>query len=175
MDRSAKALESFCEDDETWVDSWTVSAVGRGWSAAMPGLAATETVGLTDERLLWFDDDLEAVDRADIEAVSTAVVDHQDATPLVRGGAAALVLGALGSIALLFVLSVPLTTGLVPLAAGLLAFVGSVGFARARKRAGEQLMQHRLRIEAGDSAVTVWGDDEVVESLAAALDRSTDS
>lgn len=174
MDRSAKALESFCGDDETWVDSWTVSRVGRGLSGAMPGVTGTETVGLTDRRLLWLDENLESVALGDVESVSTDALEHGNAPGSVRVGAAALVFGAIGSVAALFALSLPLATALAPLAVGLLLFVGSVGVARARAETGAEVVQHRLRIETPESVVTVWGDEADVEALAAAVDPSSD-
>lgn len=171
MDRSEKALASFCEDGETWVDSWTVSAVGRGWDAAMPGFS-TQTVGLTDRRLLWLDENLETVELADVESVSTDEVDHSNAPGVVRAGAFALVLGAMASAALAFLLSTPLSTAVLPLAAGALLFVGSIGVARAREETGARLVQHRLQIDAGEDVVTVWGDEGDVAALADALEES---
>lgn len=174
MDRSAKALESFCEDDEAWVDSWTVSAVGRGWGAAIPGSSADETIGLTDRRLLWLDENLESVVLDDVESVTTDVLEHSSAPGSVRLGAVALVLGAFGSAVSLVVLSFPLATALLPLVVGLIVLVGSIGVARARAETGAKNVYHQLLIELDDSFVTVWGDRESVEMLADALDPAAE-
>lgn len=172
MDRSAKALESFCEGDEAWEGSWKVSAVGRGWDAAMPGFSS-ETVGLTDRRLLWLDENLETVELTDVEAVSTDTVEHGNAPGVVRAGALALVLGAIGSAVLFLLFSAGLRTAILPLTGGTLLFVGSIGVARAREETGARLMQHRLQIETAESVVTVWGDQEDVQALADALDSES--
>lgn len=172
MDRSAKALESFCGDDETWVDSWRVSAIGRGWNAAMPGFSK-ETVGLTDQRLLWLEENLETVDVAAIESVTSDEVSHHSAPGMVRAGGVALVLGAMATAAMLFVFSFSLTTALVPLAIGAGIFALSIGFARARQKSDAQLMQHRLQIETDDSVVIVWGDQEDMATLKDAIEPET--
>ena len=140
----------------------------------MPGFSR-QTIGLTDRRLLWLDENLETVERAAVETVSTDQVEHRNAPRMVRAGGAALVLGALASAVMLFVLSSPLSTASLPLTGGVVLFLTSIGFARARDESGAQLMQHRLQIETPESVVTVWGDQEDVAPLADALDAERDS
>lgn len=166
MDASARALHSFLDEDEEWVESWAVAAVGRGLTAATPRPSGEETVGLTDRRLLWLDENLESVALADVTSVDADAVDHARAPPLVRAGGAALVFGALGSAALLFALSFPLATGLVPFGVGVVAFVATLWVARARAEASDRVRRHRLRIEADGEVLTVWCDEPTCAEIA---------
>lgn len=175
MDRSVRALESFCEDDEEWVDSWTVDVIGRGWKVAPSPSASDRTVGLTDRRLLWLDGELESVTVADVESVTTDVIERRNAPPVVRIGAIAMVLGIAASVASTVLLSVPLTTAVLPFAVGLLAFVATIAVARVRESPVTEHVHHRLKIDTDDGVVSVWDDEATLTSIADALETAAES
>lgn len=167
MNRTERALASFLDgDDEELVETWTVDTINRGFELSPPGMGPTETLGLTDRRLLWLDDELESVEFADIKAVKTETTQSGAGSAIVRLGVLGLVIGVLATVVLwLFTsLSTPLTVA--PLGVGLFTLVLSAITARRHDDGeAEAATQHYLVIRTPRTAVQIFAGRESVEEL----------
>jgi len=162
-------LRSFLTDDESLHATATVDGVQRGFSATPPRANGTVTVGVTEDRLLWFDDELDELDRTGIESVEGDVVDHQSAPTIVRIGSFVMIAGVVAAL-FSYVFggqSLPAALGLA--VGGVLAFVATVAVARVREDAGSEFVKHRLTVEGSEETVQLWGDRDELTTLKAVL------
>lgn len=159
MSDDERVLRSFVPAEEQWQDSRTVTSVAHS-KGQLPPQGGQQTVAVTDERLLWFTDELEEVTLADVDEIDHEYVERQTAPPMVLGGGLLFVLGIFASIGAFlanvgdtFVVAMPAMTGLA-------AFVVARVVASVTGREGETLAGHRLRLWTDDGPISLWGDDE---------------
>lgn len=175
MSDDEQVLASFCDGDERLRETWTVTAVERGRPRKPPQAGGDLTLGLTDRRLLWFDEELGSVALAALEGVEPGVTRHRSAPRIVRLGSVAMMLGLLTTVTATVLSLASLPTALLPVIAGVFAFAGALVYARATGQSGSERSQHRLRIDDGGEPVTVWADEATSEAIATALDGSRGS
>ncbi|WP_136686735.1 hypothetical protein [Halorhabdus amylolytica] len=165
MDRTERALASFLGDDEELVETWTVDTIIRGFELSPPGMGPTETLGLTDRRLLWLDEDLETVEFEDVEAIKTETMQSGTGSAILRLGVLSLAIGILATIALwLFMSFSPLLTA-APFGVGVVTFALSVVTARLRDddEAGETY--HYLAVQTSRTTLQVYATEATVETI----------
>ena len=179
MSDDERVLRSFVAADEEWLGSWSVTQVKRSKGHLPPSPAGAETVAVTDDRLLWFENELDDVTLDDVEDVESDYVEQQAAPPMVMAGGLLFVLGVFASIGALvggvgdtLIVSMPALTGLA-------IFLGARVVANATGREGDTREGHRMRLWIDGDPVTIWAHDEdVVDELEttilAVLDGSTD-
>ncbi|WP_135662059.1 hypothetical protein [Halorhabdus rudnickae] len=166
MDRTERALASFLDGDEELVETWTVDTINRGFELSPPGMGDSETLGLTDRRLLWLDDELETVD---LEVIRH--VDHESVRPhstplLLTVGALALVLGALATPALWLLASLSTVETLAPLAVGVGLFVVTSVLSHVRDGdVDDDEHFHYLELRTERTTVQIYADLEIVDAI----------
>jgi len=177
MDRTERALASFLDDEEALVETWTVDTINRGFELSPPGMGPTETLGLTDRRLLWLDDDLETVEFADVKAIKTETMQSGTGSAMLRLGVLGLVVSVLAtSLLWLFAsLSTPLT--IAPLGLGLLTFALSAITARRQKEDDgdvEAATHHYLVVRTPRTSVQIFAERELVEEIHDGVEAARD-
>lgn len=165
-----QVLASFCDGDEAIRETWTVMAVERGRPGAPPQVGGDLTLGLTDRRLLWFDEELGSVALAAVEDVDAGVTRHRSAPRIVRLGSAAMMVGLLATVTATVLSLASLPAAVLPVILGVLAFAGTMVYARVTGQSGSEHSQHRLRIDDGGEPVTVWAEEATTAAVAVALD-----
>lgn len=170
MSDDERVLASFCDGDEELGETWQVTAVERGRPRSPPQTGGDETLGLTDRRLLWFDEELDSVALAAVESVDSGVTRHRSAPRIVRIGSGAMVVGLLTTVGATFLSLTTLPVALLPVVVGVVAFAGSLLYARASGQSGTERVQHRLRIDDGGEPVTVWTDEATAAAIASAVE-----
>ncbi|ACV10259.1 hypothetical protein Huta_0070 [Halorhabdus utahensis DSM 12940] len=164
MDPSEKALESLLADDESLVESWTVDTVTRGFEFSPPGLGGTETVGLTDRRIVWLDDELETVDLEDIRSVGVDSVGQSLASMLLITGPIATVLGAIVTIVLRLFTSLPAPLTLAPLGIGLCILVAALVGSRLQDPEDVD-RQYYLDMKTLETTVQIYATESTVVEM----------
>lgn len=174
-DRTAsdeRVLASFLDGEEELRATWRVDAVHRGWATSPPQFGDDVRLGLTDRRLLWDDEELDSVALAAVEDVERDVHVHRSAPRIVRIGSAAMLLGLVTTVGVVGLGLADLTTGLLPIVVGVLAFLGAVGYARFSGQSTVDRVQPRLRIDDGGEQVTVWGEEDALDAVRDAVAES---
>jgi hypothetical protein len=164
-------LRSFLEEDESLLAVAGVRAAQRGFSTTPPQLADDATVGVTERRLLWFTDELETVDRAEINGVERDSVSHQSAPTVVRLGSFAMIAGLVGAVVAVLFAGQSLPVGLGLAAGGVAIFAATIGVARVRGDTGGDggFEHHRLNVKTTTELVQLWGDAAALSEIADAL------
>lgn len=164
-----EVLQSVLADDESLDTTATLSAVHRGFSTTPPQLAADVRAGVTERRLLWVDDGLEAVERSAIEGVERGTVSHQSAPRVVRAGSFVMLVGVVaGLVAGVFGgQSLPVAAGLA--LGGVAVFGATIALARVQGHTGGGFEHHRLTVETPEELVQLWGDPEALSAVESAL------
>jgi hypothetical protein len=159
MSDDERVLRSFVADDEEWLECWSLTAVKRS-VGQLPPKSGTETVALTDERVLWFDDELEDVWLAAVEETDREYVERQSAPPMVLGGGLLFVLGVFITLGAFFASAGDAFVIAMPAMTGLAAFLATWVVANVTDREGETWAGHRVRLWLAEGPVSIWGDDE---------------
>lgn len=163
MDRSEQALASLLED-EPLEETWTVDTINRGFELSPPGMGDTETLGLTDRRLVWLAEELESVDVSDIRSMDVESVNQAPSSALVLLGPVLGLLGAPLSAALWLFTSLSIEIVLAPLAIGALVFV--VGLVSSQFGSDDDAeVYHYLELRTVDSTVQVYATPDLVETI----------
>ena len=175
MSDDERVLRSFVGEDEAWQGHWTVTAVKRSAGQLPPGAAGEETVAVTDDRLLWFQNELETVAIDRIENVELEYVEQQAAPPIVLGGGLLFVVGVFASIGAFFANAGGPMIVALPALTGLMVFLATRIVADHTGREGEVRAGHRLRLWVDGDPVSVWGQEEAtIEEVAAAIDGAVE-
>lgn len=164
-------LRSFLSDEESLLSTATAEAVQTGFTTTPPQLGDDVAVGVSDRRLLWFDDELETIDRSSIESVERDAVSHQSAPAIARIGSFLMIGGIVAGLVSAVFTDQPLLVSVGLAVAGILAFAATVGVARVRGDTGGGIEKHRLTIEHDGGLVLVWSTESALAELAAALDE----
>jgi len=166
-----QVLRSFLNDDESLLTTVTVQAVQRGFTTTPPQLEERVTVGVTGDRLLWFDDELATIERSSIDGLERDTVSHRSAPTIVRVGSFAMIAGVVAALVggLFAGQSLPVSLGLA--AGGVAVFVVTIAVARFRGDTGDGIEKHRLTIETADELVQVWGTEAELGQFHGALDE----
>lgn len=170
----AQILQSFLDGDEELQATVTVEAVQRGFSTSPPMSGDDVTVGVTRDRLLWFDDELETVPLDEIERVEQSHIEHQSAPTIVRLGSFGLIFGILAAIGTAVATDYSLLVSIALVAGGALAFVATILVARSRDESGSQFEKHRLVVE-GDAMVLIWGQQDALSAIESAIAERIES
>lgn len=162
-------LKSFLDDDESLRSTATVDAVQRGFTTTPPQLEDSVTVGVTDRRLLWFDEELDTIERSAIESVERDSVSHRSAPTVVRVGSFAMIAGIVAGLVggLVGGLSLPVSLGLV--AGGIAVFAATLALARVRGDTASGFEKHRLTVETDDQLIQLWGTDDALATVESEL------
>lgn len=164
MDRSEQALSSLLGDGEPLRETWSVDTVTRGFEFSPPGFGGSETVGLTDQRLVWLDDELETVDLADVTSVDINSVGQSPASMLLVVGPIAIVLGAVASSVLWFFTSLPSMVTLAPVGLGILALAAA--FVGSRFQDSEDVeRQYYLDVKTIETTIQVYATESTVRAM----------
>lgn len=167
MDRTERALASVLDDDEELRETWQVDTIKRGFDLSPPGMGSGETLGLSDRRLLWLDDELETVALADVKAVKIETMQAGTASAVLRIGLLSLVISALATIALWLFTSFSTLLTAAPLGLGVFTFALSVVTARLRDdgedEAGETY--HYLAVQTPRTTLQVYATEGTVEAI----------
>lgn len=166
-----QVLQSFLHDDESLASIVTIQAAQRGFTTTPPQLAEEATVGVTEQRLLWFDEGLETIDLSAINSVEVGSVEHQSAPTIVRVGSVVLLAGIVAGIVGWLFAGLSPTVGIGLATAGVVAFVASIGTARARGDTGGGFEKHRLSIQHDDGVALLWGSETELTTIESALDE----
>lgn len=164
MDRSEQALASLLDEDESLQETWNANTINRGFEMSPPGMGGSETLGLTERRLVWLDEELETLELADVVSVDTNAI-AQSATSLLFGIASlSIVVGAIASIVLWLFTSFSTVVTLAPVGIGVILLL--VAFLRSRVRDSEDVeYQHFLEVKAAETIVQVYATESTVESM----------
>ena len=170
MSDDERVLRSFVAEDEEWLGSWSITQIKRSKGHLPPSPAGAETVAVTEDRLLWFQNELDDVTLADVENVESEYIEQQAAPPMVMGGGLLFVLGVFASIGA-FVAGVGDTLVVsMPALTGLAIFLGARVVASVTGQEGDTREGHRMRLWTDGEPVTIWAHDEdVVDELEAAI------
>ena len=168
MDRSEKALASLLADDEQLCETWSVDTINKGFSMSPPGMGPNETLGLTDRRLVWLDEELETIDLDDIRAIEATSVDRSSAPVVVVLGSIAIVLGIIATPLLWLFASLPIEQTLAPLALGIVLYLLSSVITAIRTDGEEVDRQHYLEVRTARTTAQVYDSKATVEEM---LDR----
>lgn len=164
MDRSEQALASLLGEDESLLETWTADTINRGFELSPPGMGGSETLGLTDRRLVWLDDDLETVDLGDVVSVETNSVSRTPGSTLALIGPVLLVLGAIATVALWLLSSFSVGVVLAPLGIGALVFL--LGLLSTRLRDPDDVdRQYYLEVKTMETTLQVYAMESTVESM----------
>lgn len=163
-------LQSFLSDDESLLWTEHVEAVQDGFTTTPPQMGDDVTVGVTEQRLLWFDDELAAVDRSAIDSVERDTVGHRSAPTIVRIGSLAMLAGLVAAVVSTAFAGQPLTVAAGLAIGGIAVFAATIALARIRGDASGDFEKHRLTVTHDDGLVLLWGSENGLSSLAAALD-----
>jgi len=166
-----RVLQSFLDGDESLVSTATIEAAQRGFSAAPPQLGDDLVAGVTEHRLLWFDDELATVELSAIQSVDVDSVSHRSAPTIVRIGSFAMIAGLVAALVGSLFAGQPLRISLALAAGGVLAFAATIAIARLREDTASGFEKHRLTVDAGDELIQLWGSEEPLGALATALDE----
>ncbi|MFB6202035.1 MAG: hypothetical protein ABEI98_08490 [Halorhabdus sp.] len=166
MDRSRKALASLLAADEELLESWTVDTINEGFELSPPGMGPDETLGLTERRLIWLDEDLESVDLDDVLVVSGESVSESASPVLATGGILALVLGIVATPALWVLTSLPIAQTIAPLVGGVILF--GLATIASHLRTGDDggNRQHYLEVKTARTTVQVYASEDTVTEMA---------
>jgi len=164
MDPSERALDSLLEEGEPLVETWTVDSTTRGLEFSPPGLGGTETVGLTDRRLVWLDDELETVDLADVTSVGIDSVGQSTTSLLLVTGPIATVLGAIVTAVLWLFTSLPGIVTVAPLGLGVFVLLAAVVGSRLQDTENIE-RQYYLDVKTTETTVQVYATESTVESM----------
>lgn len=170
-------LRSFLADDESLLAVAGVRAAQRGFSTTPPQLADDAIVGVTERRLLWYEGELETVDRADINGVEPDSVSHQSAPTVVRVGSFAMIAGIVAGVAATVFAGQSLAVALGLAAGGIAIFAATIGLARIRGDTVEDgggFEHHRLNVKTTTQLVQLWGDENALSSIETALEAEAD-
>lgn len=162
-------LQSFLADDESLLCTAALNAVQDGLTTAPPQLGGDVAVGVTEHRLLWFDDELETVERSAIESVERDTVSHQSAPTIARIGSFLMIAGIVGGVVSVVFTAQPLIVSAGLAVGGILAFAATIAVARARGDTGGGIEKHCLTVERDGGPVLLWGREDALSSLATAL------
>lgn len=166
-----QVLQSFLNDDESLLTTVTVQAVQRGFTTTPPQLEESVTVGVTGDRVLWFDDELSTIEQSSIDRLERDTVSHRSAPTIVRIGSFAMIAGIVAALVggLFAGQSLPVSLGLAT--AGIGVFAVTIAVARVRGDTGDGFEKHRLAIETDDELVQLWGVEAALGQLHGALDE----
>lgn len=159
MSDDERVLRSFVVEDEELQDLYTITTAKHS-KGQLPPAGGEETVAVTDERVLWFSNELQDVSFDVIEETDLEYVERQAAPPVVLGGGLLFVVGIFASIGAFFAGVESLLVVAMPAMTGLAAFMGTRIFADVTGREGQTRAGHRLRLWTEDGPVSLWGDDE---------------
>jgi len=166
MDASERALASLLGADEELQETWTVDTINKGLSFSPPGMGTDETLGLTERRLLWLDDELESVAFDDLRDAKIETMQSGSSSAIVRLGVVALVFGVLTTAGLWLLSPLSTVVAVAPLAIG----VGTLGLAavtaRLRDEDGEETEQHYLKLRTSRTTVQVFAEADTVAEIA---------
>lgn len=175
MDRTERALASFTGEDEELSTTWEVDSIVRGLSFSLPGIGEGETLGVTDSRLLWLDEDLETVEIAAVEDIEITSISRSSAPWTIRLGAIALTLGLIGTPLLWLFASLSLLETLAPLGMGVLVLALTTAIARLRGQTVEEgESQHFARLRTSASVVQIFADEETLEEIVDAIESTAE-
>lgn len=165
-------LTSFLAADERLVSTATADGVVRGFTTTPPQFGDGVTVGVTDHRLIWFDDELGELDSGQIDEVDIETVAHRTAPLVVRLGSFAMLAGLVAGVVAGTLTGQPLTVSLGLAGGGIAAFALSLAVARYSGDRGGGFERHRLTVQTADDHVEIWGDPDDLASIEAALASS---
>lgn len=175
LDASEQALASFTDDGEEFRRSWTVDTINRGLSLSPPGFGDDQTLGLTDRRLLWLDENLEEVDLDGVMAVERKTISKTSAPLWVRIGAVVLTLGIIATPALWFLTSLSTLEVLTPLLVGVFVYTLTTILARISGQTVEEEIRHQyLQLQTERSVVQIYADKDVLDAVADAIETTPD-
>jgi hypothetical protein len=163
-------LTSFVLDEESLVDTWWIDSVAWGQSRVPSAGPDSEVVALTDHRFMWFDGELQAIDREAIETVERADFTHTTRPALVTAGRVAFGLGVVASIGALFLTDLDFLTATMPAMTGFGALLGMIVTARVRGETGTEVDLLRVVVETDEEVATLWGEGEEIRAVADALE-----
>ena len=164
MDRSEQALSSLLDAEESLLETWHVDTINRGFELSPPGMGDSETIGLTDRRLIWLDDELESVHVSDIRSTGVESVNQAPSSALVLLGPVLGLLGAPLSAALWLFTSFSFEIVLAPLALGGLVFAVGLVISQLGDNDDAEIY-HYLEIRTVDSTVQVYATAETAETI----------
>ncbi|CCQ32181.1 hypothetical protein HLRTI_002759 [Halorhabdus tiamatea SARL4B] len=164
MDRSERALSSLLGEEEPLRETWRVDTVTRGFEFSPPGLGGSETVGLTDQRLVWLDDELETVDLADVTSVGINSVGQSPTSMLLVVGPIAVVFGVITSLLLWLFTSLPSIVTLAPVGLGVLALVAAFVGSRFQDPADVE-RQYYLDVKTVETTIQVYATESTVRAM----------
>ncbi|WP_181686860.1 DUF6232 family protein [Halorhabdus salina] len=173
-DRAKQALRSFLGDDEQLLETWAVDGATRGLSLSVPTLGDSETLGLTDQRLLWLDEDLETVPLENIRDLEPTSMQPSGAGLLAGVGGLALALGLLVTPILWVFVDVSARMALAPIVIGAVLFVAGLVGSRLRDDSDDRPAQHYLQIRTSETTVQVFADDSDIEDIRERIATATD-
>jgi hypothetical protein len=173
-DRTEQALRSFLADDEQLLATWTVDGITRGLSLSVPTLGASETLGLTDRRLLWLDEELETVPLEDVHELEATSMQASGAGLLAGVGGLALALGLLITPLLWVFTDVSAQLALAPIVIGAVTFVAGLAGSRVRDDSDDRPAHHYLQIRTVKTTVQVFADESVVAAIREQIETATD-
>lgn len=178
MTDDERVLASFLEAEEPLRETWRIAGVTLGAAATPPPTNREVPVGLTDRRLVWYDEDRDeafgAVALSAVSATERDAHDHRSAPRIVRGAGAALALGVLTSVALFVFELGALRAAAAPALLGVIAFLVALAYARWYELEATVRTYPFLRIDDGERDVTLWGPSAELDAIAAALGESAD-
>jgi hypothetical protein len=171
MTSDERVVTSFVAEDEDLRGTWTATKVAYGKGQIPPMVSGEEVVAVTDERVLWFQDELEALPLDAIEGVDREYIERQAAPPMVLGGGLVFVLSIFASIGAFFANAGGPLVVAMPALTGLLVFVLAFVVARLTGREGQVTSGHRLRLWTEGGAVSIWaGEEEAVAGIEGAVE-----
>lgn len=174
-DTDVQILRSFLDDGEELRSTVTVEAVQRGFSASPPAVGDDVAVGVTRDRLLWFDDELESLPLGDVHTVEQSYIEHRSAPTVVRLGSFGFILGVLAAIGTAVATDHSLLVSVALAVAGAIAFVASILHARSRGESGSTFEKHRLLVESEDAMVLIWGTADALSTIESAVTDRTET
>lgn len=160
MSDDERVLRSFVAEDEALLGLWNVTQIKRSKGHVPPSPVGEETVAVTAERVLWFQNELEEVRIGDLEDAEAEYVEQQAAPPMVMGGGLLFVLGIFVSIGGLIAGVGDTLLLAMPALTGLAVFLGTRVLANVTDSEGETRNGHRLRLWTDDGPVSIWGHDQ---------------
>ncbi|WP_158854576.1 DUF6232 family protein [Halorhabdus sp. CUG00001] len=173
-DRTEKALRSFLGDDEQLRETWVVDGITRGLSLSVPTLGGSETLGMTDQRLLWLDEELETVALEQVRDLESTSMQPSGAGLLAGLGGLALVFGLLVTPILWLFVDVSAQVALSPIVIGAVLFAAGLAGSRLRDDSDDQPAQHYLQIRTSEATVQVFADDADVDDIRETIAATTE-
>jgi|GEM_PF-3528208 len=170
-----RVLQSFLDDDESLVSTATIDDAQHGFGSTPPQHDGGVSVGVSDRRLLWYDNELGTVALSAVESVDIDSIAHQSSPTVVRIGSFVMIAGLVAALVGSLFAGQSLQTALALGGGGVLAFVATIVVARLRHETGTGFEKHRLTVDAGEDLLQLWGNEETLESLAGALDEQRSS